>query len=41
MGLLAEVEERVDDETHELLTRALVEWAVLQGMELTLALETA
>ena len=38
-GLLRQLEERVDDETHELLTNTLVEWALLQGMQLTLALE--
>lgn len=41
MNLLRAIEERIDDETHELLTEALVEWAVLQGMQLTLALEDA
>ncbi len=38
-GLLGELEAKLDDETHELLTDALLEWAVLQGMQLTVALE--
>ena len=39
--LLEQVEARIDDETHELLTQALVEWAVLQSMQMLLALEDA
>ena len=41
VGLLRALEERLDDDTHALLTEALLEWALLQGMQLTLALEAA
>ena len=39
--LMRRVEGRIDAETHALLTDALVEWALLQAMEMTLALEAA
>jgi hypothetical protein len=41
VSLLQQVESRIDDETHALLTEALVEWAVLQGMQLLLAVADA
>ena len=40
MDLLRELEAKVDEDTHELLTRTLIEWAVLQSMQLSLALES-
>lgn len=38
-GLLREVESKLDDDLHEKVSEALMEWAVLQGMSTTLMMQ--